>query len=76
MNSITDPRICAYLHGLHPEKDSRLLAMEEKARVLNFPVIDRLAATLLQLLTRLKPPKLVAELGWASAIRHCGLLAR
>ena len=63
MIQITDPRIEGYLMKLQPEDDPRILAMEEKAREMKFPIIDRLVGRFLFLLTRLKQPKLVVELG-------------
>ncbi|WP_041245594.1 O-methyltransferase [Geotalea uraniireducens] len=63
MIQITDPRIEGYLMKLQPEDDAQILAMEEKAREMKFPIIDRLVGRFLHLLTRLKQPKLVVELG-------------
>lgn len=63
MIHITDPRIASYLMNLQPEEDPRLLAMEEKAKAMNFPIIDRQVGRFLHLLTLLKRPKLVVELG-------------
>lgn len=63
MIQITDPRIEGYLMKLQPEDDPQILAMEEKAREMKFPIIDRLVGRFLYLLTRLKQPKLVVELG-------------
>ncbi|GAB7025883.1 O-methyltransferase [Geotalea toluenoxydans] len=63
MIHITDPLIASYLMTLQPEEDPRLLAMEEKAAAMNFPIIDRQVGRFLHLLTLLKRPKLVVELG-------------
>lgn len=63
MISIIDPRIEEYLTRMFPEKDPRILAMEELAREMNFPIVHRQVGRLLYLLTRLKQPKLVVELG-------------
>ena len=63
MIQITDPRIDAYLMQLQPENAPMLLAMEEKAAQMRFPIIDRLVGRLLQQLTLLKRPQLVVELG-------------
>lgn len=63
MIEITDPRIDRYLMGLAPESDSLLLEMEKKARASGFPIVDRLVGRLLYLLTRLKQPSLIVEMG-------------
>lgn len=63
MIPITDPRIEEYLMGLAPEEDPALLEMERRARELEFPIVDRLVGRLLYLLTRLRQPRLVVELG-------------
>lgn len=63
MFPITDPRIEEYLMGLAPEADPTLLAMEHRAREMEFPIVDRLVGRLLYLLTRLRQPRLVVELG-------------
>ena len=63
MIPITDPRIEEYLMGLAPEEEPALLEMERRAKELAFPIVDRLVGRLLYLLTRLKQPRLVVELG-------------
>lgn len=63
MIAITDPRIERYLMGLQPEADPLLSAMERKARAAGFPIVDRLVGRLLFILTKLKNPRLVVELG-------------
>lgn len=63
MIPITDPRIEKYLMGLQPEDDPLLMAMEKKARAAGFPIVDRLVGRLLFVLTKLKNPRLVVELG-------------
>lgn len=60
---ITSPEIEAYLLGLGREQDDLLERMEEKARAEEFPIVDRLVGRLLELLARLKNPRLVVELG-------------
>jgi len=60
---ITDPSIETYLMGLSKEDDPFVLAMEEKARELEFPIVDRLVGRLLFILAKLKRPRLVVELG-------------
>ncbi len=63
MIHIIDPRIDAYLKDLQPEVNPGIIAMEEKAKAMNFPIIDRQVGRFLHLMTRLKQPKLVVELG-------------
>lgn len=63
MIPITDPRIEEYLLDLAPESDPHLLEMEARARQMEFPIVDRLVGRLLYLLTRIKQPKLVVEMG-------------
>ena len=63
MINITDPRIDSYLMGMIPEPDPQLAAMEEKAQAGNFPIVGPLVGRFLYLLTRLKQPALVVELG-------------
>jgi len=63
MFAITNPRIERYLKNLSGEKDPLLLAMERMGHRQDFPIVDRLVGRLLYLLTRLKDPKLVVELG-------------
>lgn len=63
MAPITEPRIEEYLWSLAPEADPHVLAMEEKARQMGFPIVDRLVGRLLYLLTRIRQPKLIVELG-------------
>lgn len=60
---ITDPAIERYLMGLSAEDDPLLLKMEDKARESGFPIVDRLVGRLIYILTRLKRPGLVVELG-------------
>ncbi len=63
MITITDPRIEAYLMKMVPEQDPHLAAMEEKAKETGLPIVGRLVGRFLYLITRLKQPKLVVELG-------------
>ena len=63
MIEINDPRIESYLQGLAVESDPFLLEMENKAKASDFPIVDRLVGRLLYLLTRLKQPMLVVEMG-------------
>jgi predicted O-methyltransferase YrrM len=61
--AITNPKIERYLKKLSTEADPLLLAMERMGHRQDFPIVDRLVGRLLYLLTRLKDPKLVVELG-------------
>jgi caffeoyl-CoA O-methyltransferase len=63
MVKITDPTIDEYLMSLSKEDDKQLLEMEEFAREKHFPIVDRLVGRLLFILTKLKNPKLIVELG-------------
>jgi predicted O-methyltransferase YrrM len=63
MFTITNPKIERYLKKLSAETDPLLLAMERMGHRQDFPIVDRLVGRLLYLLTRLKDPKLVVELG-------------
>jgi predicted O-methyltransferase YrrM len=61
--TITDPHIEKYLMNLAREDDGYLLEMERIAKEKDFPIIDRLVGRLLFVLTKLKKPKLIVELG-------------
>lgn len=63
MIQITDPRIEEYLMRMSPEADPQVLEMEQMAREMKFPIVERQVGRLLYLLTRLKQPNLVVELG-------------
>jgi predicted O-methyltransferase YrrM len=63
MITITDPRIEEYLLKLQPENDPSLLEMELMARERQVPIVDRLVGRFLYLITRLKQPRLVVEMG-------------
>ncbi len=63
MITITDPRIESYLLGMSHEEDPRLAAMEGKAQETGLPIVGRLVGRFLYLLTRLKQPSLIVELG-------------
>jgi len=60
---ITHPDIEKYLLSLSKEEDPVLNQMEEYGHSINFPIIDRLVGRLLFVLTKIKKPKLVVELG-------------
>lgn len=63
MTTITDPGIEAYMMSLSAEEDPVMAEMEEQARQMKFPIVDRLVGRFLCLITKLKKPKLVVELG-------------
>jgi len=63
MITINDPRIESYLMDLIPEMDQHLAAMEKKAKETMLPIVGPLVGRFLYLLTRLKQPNLVVELG-------------
>ncbi|KAF0220111.1 MAG: O-methyltransferase family [Geobacteraceae bacterium] len=63
MIPITDSRIESYLMHMIPEDDPHLAAMEEKAEESGLPIVGRLVGRFLYLLTRLRQPALVVELG-------------
>lgn len=63
MINITDPRIESYLLGMAHEEDPHLAAMEEKAQETGLPIVGRLVGRFLYLITRLKQPTLIVELG-------------
>ena len=60
---ITDPKINDYMMKLSFEADPLLIEMERIGRANDFPIVDRLVGRLLFLLTILKNPRLVVELG-------------
>jgi predicted O-methyltransferase YrrM len=63
MIPITDERIEDYLMELSFEDDPLLLAMEARGRSEEFPIVDRLVGRLIYLVTRLRRPSLVVEMG-------------
>lgn len=63
MVNITNPDIEKYLMKLSMENDPVVLEMEEIARRKKFPIVDRLVGRFLYLITRIKRPRLVVELG-------------
>jgi len=60
---ITEPKIEQYLMELSREDDRHILEMERIAKERDFPIVDRLVGRLLFVLTKLKNPKLIVELG-------------
>ncbi len=63
MDFITNPKIDEYLRSLVNIDDPVLLKMEELGHRLNFPIVDRLVGNFLYLITKIKNPKLIVELG-------------
>ena len=63
MVAITDPKIEKYLMNLSAEHDRHILEMERLAKEKNFPIVDRLVGRLLFVLTKLRKPNLIVELG-------------
>ena len=63
MITITDPKINDYLMSLSREDDRHILEMERIAREKGFPIVERLVGRLLFMLTKLKDPRLIVELG-------------
>ena len=63
MINITDAKINDYLMRLSKEDDGHILAMEQLAKKKEFPIVERMVGRLLFLLTKLKAPKLIVELG-------------
>ncbi len=60
---ITNPEIEEYLKSLIQEEDPVLKEMEELGHKLNFPIVDKLVGRFFYILTKLKNPKLIVELG-------------
>ncbi len=63
MEFITNPKIEEYLYNLASIEDPVLLKMEELGHKLNFPIVDRLVGRYLYLITKIKQPKLIVEVG-------------
>ena len=63
MIPVTDPRLEAYMLELTPESDPAILEMEKKARETGVPIVSRPVGRFLSLMTYLKQPNLVVELG-------------
>lgn len=60
---ITEPKIEKYLMQLARETDPLLIEMERLARATDFPIVDRLVGRLLYVITKIKKPRLIVELG-------------
>ncbi len=63
MNFITNPKIEEYIYNLSIPNDPVLMEMEKLGHKLGFPIVDRLVGRILFILTKLKKPELVVELG-------------
>lgn len=63
MINITDPGIEKYLMKLSFERDPAIVEMERIAKKKDFPIVDRLVGRFLYLITKIKRPRLVVELG-------------
>jgi len=63
MITITEPGIEKYLMRMSREDDPRILEMERISKQRDFPIVDRLVGRLLYVLTKLKRPRLIVELG-------------
>ncbi len=63
MNWITNPDIEKYIESLSVVDDPVLIEMEEIGHRENFPIVDRLVGRFLYVITKLKKPSLVVELG-------------
>jgi predicted O-methyltransferase YrrM len=60
---IIDLGIEKYMMDLSFEDDPHILEMERIAKEKNFPIVDRLVGRLLFVLTRIRNPRLIVELG-------------
>ncbi|WP_457638866.1 O-methyltransferase, partial [Persephonella sp.] len=60
---ILNPDVEKYVQGLSEVEDSIILEMEEYAQSRDFPIIGRQGGRLLYLITAVKKPRLVVELG-------------
>ncbi|NPA51643.1 MAG: O-methyltransferase [Aquificae bacterium] len=63
MNFITNPDIESYIYNLSVPRDPILLEMEEIGHETGFPIVDRIVGRLLYILSKIKDPKLIVELG-------------
>lgn len=63
MEFLINPKLDEYLKNLSVEDDPVVLEMEKYAKEKDFPIIGRQGGRLLYLLTRLKNPELVVEIG-------------
>lgn len=60
---ITNPEIENYLKSLVHINDTVLEDMENLGHKLNFPIVDRLVGSFFYIITQIKKPKLIVELG-------------
>ena len=63
MEFLINPKLEEYLKNLSVEGDPIVLEMEKYAKEKDFPIIGREGGRLLYLLTRLKNPRLIVEIG-------------
>ena len=63
MEFLVNPKFEEYLENLSIEEDPIVLEMEKYAEKKDFPIIGREGGRLLYLLTKLKNPRLVVEIG-------------
>ncbi|WP_029522608.1 O-methyltransferase [Persephonella sp. KM09-Lau-8] len=63
MEFLVNSKLEEYLENLSVEEDPIVLEMEKYAKEKDFPIIGREGGRLLYLLTRLKNPRLVVEIG-------------
>ncbi len=63
MTFITSPEIEEYIYKLSIPDDPVLLEMEKLGHKMGFPIVDRLVGRFLYVITKIKNPKLIVELG-------------
>ncbi len=63
MDFLINPKLEEYLKNLSVEDDPVVLEMEKYAKEKDFPIIGREGGRILSLLTRLKNPQLIVEIG-------------
>lgn len=72
VNPIHNPDILKYIETLIPEKNGYIKEMEDYALRFNVPIIQKDGARLLEVITRIKQPKSILEIG--TAIGYSGAL--
>ncbi len=60
---ITNPDIENYIYNLSIPEDPILLEMEKLGHKTGFPIVDRIVGRFLYIITKIKKPKLIVELG-------------
>ncbi len=63
MTFITSPEIEEYIYRLSVPEDSIILEMEKLGHKTGFPIVDRIVGRFLFLITKLKNPGLIVEIG-------------